>query len=128
MRNRTTLFALGMLFILAASAQARTHATVTAALDLSVLPRGKSGVIAVVTNVNPGLHAQSAKPLDPNLYPFSLKVDPNNSVELQLPIYPTGQISSMVCQTISVYIGRAIVFIPFTVKADAPVGPIRLSG
>ena len=48
------------------------RAKVEAAVDTSALRPGSDGVLAVVLDIKPGSHAQSAKPLDENLIALSV--------------------------------------------------------
>lgn len=116
-------------FLHSATAQARTSADVSAALNSSALRQGQDAMLAVVVDVHAGLHAQSHTPLDPTLIPFELTPDANTAVDFGSPVYPDGQIENYAALgKLSVYTGRAIVFVPLHVKSDAPPGNLTISG
>ena len=105
------------------------RAKVDAAVNTSALRAGSEGVLAVVLDIKRGFHAQSAKPLDENLIPLSVTPGKNPAVEFQAPIYPKGKIEEYpALGKLSVYDGRAIIYVPFKVKQDAPAGPLKLTG
>jgi thiol:disulfide interchange protein len=101
----------------------------TATLNLSAIPAGKSAVLAFVLDLKPGLHAQSHHPNIPDMIAFDVQLDPNPAIDASAAIYPADQIF-----TISglgpqpVYTGHVIVYVPFTVKPNAKLGSITLSG
>jgi thiol:disulfide interchange protein DsbD len=102
---------------------------VTATLNYDALQPGQQGVIAVVMEIGSGLHAQSHTPLDKNLIPFSVSVEPHPSVTLLPPAYPPEEIHDYAALgKVSVYTGRVIVYVPLEVKSDAAPGPVVLKG
>ena len=105
------------------------RATVSAALNVESLIAGEPAVLAVVIDVKSGFHAQSHKPLDENLIPFTLKIEPNPAIEVYEPVYPPGEVHEYkLLGKMSVYTGRAIAYVPLRVKSNAPAGSIKLTG
>jgi thiol:disulfide interchange protein DsbD len=127
---RLTLLFLGLMSMLTTStAAARTSADVTAALSATGLRPGDNATIAIVLTVHPGLHAQSHKPLDPNLIPLVVKLDPNSSVAFGDVVYPPGQMKVYPqLGAVNVYTDRVTIFVPATVAKDAPLGAVTISG
>jgi thiol:disulfide interchange protein DsbD len=124
------VFSLGLIFLPTTPAMAaRTSADVSAVLSTTALRPGDSAMMAVVINVHPGLHAQSHKPLDPNLIPLVVKLDPNPSATFGEIAYPPGQ-TTVYPQlgAVNVYTNRVVVFVPLSVAKDAAVGPTTISG
>lgn len=117
-----------ILLLLAALAQAQdSRATLTPVLNYKALQPGQQAVIAVVLDVRPGFHAQSNTPLSKYLikYEIAFAADPN--IEFGTPIYPTPTIEKYPkLGEVSVYTGKAITYIPITLKSSAPVGPLKL--
>jgi thiol:disulfide interchange protein len=130
MRNRIHLAVVLLLSVLwpAGLAWGRSSADVSSALNVSALRPGQTAMVAVVLDIHPGLHAQSHTPLDPSLIKLEVLPDANSEVDFGDPVYPPGQTETYPAGTMSVYTGRAIVFVPVKVKADAPVGPLTISG
>ncbi len=117
------------LFAQAALAQEAKRATVSAALNVSALRPGGEAVVAVVVDVAKGFHAQSHKPKDDLAIPLTIKLDKSDDVPAGEPIFPPGIDEDYPgVGTLSVYSGRTIVFVPYTVKADAKAGDATLSG
>jgi DsbC/DsbD-like thiol-disulfide interchange protein len=127
---RRLLAYVGLTLCLHASAMAQARqAAVSATLNYSALQPGQQEVIAVVVDIGPGLHAQSRTPLDKNLIPFEVTLESNPAVTV-LPIaYPPGDVHDYpALGKMSVYTGRAVVYVPLEVKSSAPIGPITLKG
>jgi len=105
------------------------RATVTSALNFSSLQPGQQAVIAVVLDIAPGLHAQSHTPLAANLIPLRVSVDANPAIKTLEEIYPEPKIEEYpALGKLSVYAGRAIVYVPIEVSRDATPGELKLSG
>jgi thiol:disulfide interchange protein DsbD len=93
------------------------------------LPAGQRAVIAVVVDIKSGFHAQSHTPLDENLIPFTLELQPSEQLEFHSPIFPPGQIENYpALGKLSVYTGRIIVYVPIDVKPNASQGAITVHG
>lgn len=126
------LLALVALLVLATpvAAQPKSRATLSTALNSTVLQPGEPAVLAVVVDVNPGHHAQSRTPLTDNLIRFDVKLDANPAITVGEPMYPAGEIHDygQPLGKLSVYEGRVIVYVPITVKPDAQPGPLKLTG
>ncbi len=125
------LVALLFICITASSALAAqpTTAPVETVLNLSALPQGKEAKLAVVVDVPEGLHAQSATPSQPNYIPFKVTMEPSAAVEFSPPIYPRGEDKNYPqLGALNVYTGRVVVIVPLKVKADAPLGDVKLEG
>lgn len=104
-------------------------AKVESAINTTALKPGGRGVLAVVLDIKPGYHAQSSKPLDENLIALAVTTEKNETVEFGVPVYPPGKIETYpALGKLSVYDGRVIVYVPFSVKADAKEGPVKLAG
>lgn len=106
----------------------RQRADLTTKLNFDRLQPAQQAVVAVVLDIQPGFHAQSHQPLDENLIAFRVTLQ-SEHVEVFEPVYPQAIIKEYpALGRISVYDGRAITYIPIQVKADAPPGPIELTG
>jgi len=104
-------------------------ANYVAKLNASALQMNQTAVVAVVVDIAPGLHAQSHQPLDPNLIPLSVAMDPNSAVDFLAAVYPPGTIKTFFgLGPQSVYTDRVIIYVPLRVKSDAALGDITLSG
>ena len=112
------------------AAQPKSRAKLSTAINTTVLQPGKSAIVAVVVDVDPGHHAQSRTPLTENLIRFDVKLDAHPAITAGEPVYPEGIIHDYgpPLNKLSVYEGKVVVFIPITVKPDAPVGPTKLTG
>ena len=86
----TFLTLLTLVFAQSASALPVT-ATYSASLSESALSAGQNAAAAIVLDVTPGLHIQSHEPLDPNLIPFNVSIDPNPNLDFLDPIYPAPE-------------------------------------
>ena len=100
-----------------------------AAVNYTSLRAGTKAFAAVVVEIKEGLHAQSHTPLDELYIKYVVKPDANPSMAFGEPKYPPGQVENYpALGKLSVYTGRVVTFIPLTVKADAKLGPIELTG
>jgi thiol:disulfide interchange protein len=105
------------------------YADASTAMNSTALHPGDKGVIAVVFDVADGFHAQSHTPHDENLIPCNVTPEDNPAVTWLDPVYPPGKDESYPqLGVVSVYTGRTIFYLPFTVKPDAPAGALKLSG
>src|SRR5580692_2560370 len=110
-------------------AVAAPGAAITAVLNETALHSGDQATVAVIVDVNPGLHAQSHKPLDPNLIPLVVKLDANPMAMLSEPIYPAGKMEMFAALgEVSVYTGQIVVLMPVTISSSAPLGKFSISG
>ncbi|HEV2292348.1 MAG TPA: thioredoxin family protein [Tepidisphaeraceae bacterium] len=123
------LFAL-LVLVAPASAQPKSRAKLSTALNTTALQPGEPAVVAIVVDVDPGHHAQSRTPLTDNLIRFDVKLDENPAITVGEPIYPPGEIHDygQPLGKLSVYEGKVIVFVPIRVKPDAEPGPLKLTG
>lgn len=118
-----------LLLAVPASAQPKSRAKLSTALNTTALHPGQSGVVAIVVDVDEGLHAQSRTPLADNLIRFDVKFDPNPALTIGEPIFPPGEIHEYpALGKMSVYTGRVIVYVPVTVNSDAQPGALKLTG
>src|SRR5689334_18390128 len=114
------LLLLSMIASISARAQTK-YADVSSALNSTALQPGGQGVIAVVLDVKEGFHAQSHTPYKENLFACRVKLEENPAVEIFEPIYPPGKDETYPeLGLVSVYTGRTIIYIPITIKPDAP--------
>ena len=99
-------------------------------LNVSALRPGDSAMLAVEVEIKPGLHAQSNTPSQPALKKYDLVPDPHPAVEFGQPIFPKGEDHDygQPLGVLNVYTGTVVVHVPFTVKTDAPLGDITLTG
>ena len=117
---------LGLMGLAGAGPQTATY---FAKLNASALPAGQTAVLAIVTDIAPGLHAQSHAPLESYLIKFEVTPDPNPAVEFLDPIYPPGTLENFPgLGQQSVYTGRVIVYVPMRIKSNAPLGDTTISG
>src|SRR3954469_21582476 len=116
----------------ARAAKAEKQGEVTkAVLDVSALRPGKSATVAVVFDIKPGFHAQSAtaREIDESLIPFTAKATKNDAMSFGDPVFPPGKIIPFqVPSQLSVYEGQVVVRIPVKVNTDAPLGPTKIAG
>lgn len=113
----------------AANVSADSRASVAAHVNFDRVQPGQQAVVAIVLDIQEGFHAQSNKPIQDFLIPFSLTAlaaEPGTAFE---PIYPEGHIENYPALVmpgdkgdLSVYTGRAITYIPVEVAADAKPG------
>jgi thiol:disulfide interchange protein len=98
-------------------------------LSTSALQTNQTAVLAIVTDVAPGLHTQSHEPLTEDFIKFDVTVDPNPSLEFLPAIFPKGIIVNFPeLGNQSIYKGRVIVYVPIHVKAGAHPDKIAISG
>jgi thiol:disulfide interchange protein len=113
----------------AGAAGAMQTAQYFAELSSSALPAGQTAVLAVVTDIKPGLHAQSHTPLTEGLIPFNVSIDPNPALEFLDPVYPKPQTMNFPgLGNESVYTGRVIVYIPIRIKSGANPADLSITG
>lgn len=111
------------------AAIAAPGAVVSAVLNKTAMHPGDQATIAVIVDVNPELHAQSHRPLDPNLIPLVVKLDANPMATAGEPIYPAGKIEMFAALgQVSVYTGRTVVMVPVTISSGASLGKFSISG
>jgi thiol:disulfide interchange protein len=130
---RLSLVAVVLAFLLPAPAlhaQPKERAKITkTAFDRTAYHPGDKGMVAIVLDIPDGFHAQSHKPLDENLVKFEVRATKSDAVTFGEPVYPPGQVETYgALGKLSVYTLSVVVMVPFEVKADAPVGPLKLSG
>jgi hypothetical protein len=123
-----------MVVLLVASLSSMTNAAsqaeLSTALNTSALqPEKRAAAAVVVLDIAEGFHAQSHTPSKPEYIKFDVKMTPNPAVEFGEPVFPPGEDHTYAALgELNVYTGRVIVYVPLTVKADAPPGPITLKG
>ncbi|HEX8520985.1 MAG TPA: cytochrome c biogenesis protein CcdA [Tepidisphaeraceae bacterium] len=117
-------------FALTARAQLRMPtADVSAALNYQSLPPSQQAVVAVAIDIPAGFHAQSHTPLDKQFIALDVTINPNQAIEAYAPIYPSPQIKKYpALGELSVYEGKAIIYIPVQVKKEAQPGPLKIDG
>ena len=112
-----------------AFARQQDLARASATLNQSALRPGDEAVLAVVVDVQDGYHSQSHKPLDANLIPFAVTLDPGGAVEAGAPLYAEGQVEDYpALGRLSVYTQRVVTYVPIRVRPDANPGDVKLSG
>src|SRR5271170_6512832 len=123
-------YTLGIFALLLFANTARAaSADVSAVLDKTALHPGDKSTVAVIVDVNPGLHAQSHTPLDSSLIPLVVKMDDNAMVAMGEVIYPPAQIKTFPeLGQVSVYTGQTVILVPVTVNGSAPLGQLTISG
>jgi suppressor for copper-sensitivity B len=122
-------FVAALILAAPASAQPKPRAKLSTALNVTALQPAKPAVLAVVVDVDQGLHAQSRTPLTDNLIRFDVKLDANPAVTLGEPVFPEGEIHEYpALGKLSVYTGRVVVYVPITLKPDVQPGPVKLTG
>ncbi len=104
-------------------------AEVSAEINVKSAPAGGKAVIAVIVDVPAGLHSQSHTPSAPNYIPFKVTMDANPAVVWSEPVYPPGKDQNYKgLGALNVYTGRAIVYVPVQIQANAPSGALKLTG
>lgn len=99
------------------------------AVNLTGVHPGQKAMAAVELEIKEGFHAQSRTPLAEELIEFEINLDENDAVTFGEPVFPEGHIENYpVLGRVSVYTGKVVVRVPFEVKADAPPGPLKISG
>lgn len=103
--------------------------TVEAKLNFDALHPGQQATVAVVVDIPSGLHAQSNTPTSPDYVALVVTPDKLSHV-LSLPVrYPQGEnVTYPELGDLNVYSGRVMAYVPIEVQADAPPGPIKISG
>jgi thiol:disulfide interchange protein DsbD len=128
------LLPLLLLAALAPAARAQPNSpkpAVSCTLNTKELIPGGQAVLAVIADVPPGFHAQSAKPLDEFAVPFVVALDNvPKGLTTRPVVYPLGVEKTFATQgKLSIYEGRAIAYIPLVLDADLPVGStVHLTG
>lgn len=90
---------------------------------------GANVTAAAVVDVLPGFHAQSHKPLEDFLVPFTVRFDAAPGMTFGEAQYPPGKIKEYpALGKLSVYDGRVIVRVPIQVASDAKPGDVALRG
>lgn len=106
-----------------------SRATVWAAIDSDSLHPGQQALVAVVIDIKQGFHAQSHTPFDENLIRLEVSMGSADAVEFAAPQYPPGEIVEYATLgRLSVYGGRTVVYVPFTVSPSASPGPLQFDG
>ncbi len=107
---------------------AAPKAAVSVSLSGSSFAPGDRGAIAVAVDVPAGLHAQSHTPLEDSLIPLVVKLKSNPALTPDDAVYPSPTIEEYpVLGKVSVYTGRVLIYVPFTVQAGA-AGVVKVSG
>ncbi|MDB5295111.1 MAG: hypothetical protein JWO31_1094 [Phycisphaerales bacterium] len=106
----------------------RAEVTATG-LSVTALKPGASAEAAVVLEIKPGYHSQSAEPLEKNLIAFTVTVEPPAGVTAGKPVFPAGHVKEYpLLGKLSVYDGRVVVRVPLQVAADAKPGDVTIAG
>lgn len=109
-----------------AAAQPADLATSRAVLSQSALRQGDTAVIAIVTDIKPGYHAQSNKPTNEDFIAFSVEPQASDHVVFGQPVFPKGIDKTYpALGALNIYDGRVVVYVPVRVKSTAP-GPAKL--
>jgi len=112
----------------AAVAQPTDLAQSRAVLSQSALREGDNAVLAIVVDIKPGYHAQSATPTDANYIAFEWAVEPNDKLLIGKPIYPKGHDQNYpALGDLNVYDGKVVVYVPLQVKRGA-TGDVAIKG
>ena len=126
-KRKTIGLVLGVLLCLQLGAEKSTD--ISAVLSVMPLHPGDKAMVAVIVDVNPGLHAQSNKPLDDSLIPMIVKMNANPVVSSGDVIYPPPQLKTYPeLGQVSIYTGHTVILVPVTVSATAPLGATTISG
>src|SRR5205085_9063522 len=77
-----------------------------------------------------GFHAQSHTPSKEEYIKFELKMDKDPAVTFGEPVYPKGkdEFYPNLNDTLNVYTGRVVIYVPIELKSDAKPGAIKLKG
>jgi thiol:disulfide interchange protein DsbD len=102
-------------------------AEVSAALNVEALQPGQQAVLAVVIDVEPGHYVQAHEQTEPALIPLAVEAVLPAGVTAGEPQYPIGIEKTQLSLTAYAHFGRAVVYVPLTVSADAQPGPIEVS-
>ena len=106
------------------------RATVTAAANFTRVQPGQQLVVAVTLDVAPGLHAQSNTPLEKQYIPTVLRKLTVSAGRAFEPTYPPGEVKNYPNFAVpgggngdlSVYGGKAVIYVPVQVADDAAAG------
>src|ERR1041385_1701498 len=98
-------------------------------LSTNALQPGHPAALALVIDIKGGYHAQSHNPLDPNLIPFEVRLEPNPALDFGPIQYPTGKIEQYkALGKLSVYTGQTIIYVPLAPKTSAALGSLKIKG
>jgi thiol:disulfide interchange protein len=101
---------------------------VQTALNQSALRPGDQALAAVVLDIAPGFHVQSHTPTPENIATV-LQVQSAGPLVSGEPVYPPGIHKNYpALGELNVYSGRAIIYLPVSVPADAQPGPVTIAG
>jgi hypothetical protein len=111
-----------------------SHLVATVQADRKPFVAGSDATIAVIVDVDPEWHLQSAVPLSPLFIPATLKIPAVQGLSFGQPRWPVGKEVSIpeiagFGSKASVYAERITILIPVTVEKDAAAGvrTIRLT-
>ncbi|MCS6885269.1 MAG: protein-disulfide reductase DsbD family protein [Acidobacteriota bacterium] len=90
--------------------------------------RGGSFEVAVVLDIDPKFHINSAKPLDENLIPTKVELLETSGFKFSPPSYPKGTLQkfSFSDQSLSVYHGRVIIRLSGNAAKNVELGQKKL--
>ena len=118
-----------LLALAPAVASAAGQATVSATAEPATAKPGEVVTVHVVVDIDPKYHAQSHTPSEPTYIPLTVKPDANPAATFADAKYPAGTDHDYPgLGKLNVYTGRVTIDLPATIKADAPAGPLTLSG
>lgn len=105
-------------------------ATVTAAARPATVARGGKGVLLVTVVVSPHFHINAHKPNDPDLIPTAFMGTGAAGIALGAAKYPAPKTIKVSYEKLpmTVYQGRAVIAVPFTVANAAKPGRVTLLG
>ncbi len=89
---------------------------------------GDSGVIAVTFTTAPGHRVMSHEPSRPEYFALDVAFATKDGLKLEQPLYPPSQIALTAGDNVSVYAGKFVVRVPFTVAAAAAADRLELRG
>ena len=128
MKRRLLMTLLALLMGLPAFAQEQPKVRVSAVLNTSALRPGDRAVAAIIFDIDKRFHTQSHQPTEDNV-PTIVTVRPAADIEYGEPVYPPGELKEYpALGKLSVYSGRAVVYVPVKVKGDAALGPVKIAG
>ena len=124
--------AITLLFAIGANAQygAPKVATVTAVSEPAAVAPGGKGVLLVTMNVKPGFHVNANKPNDPAYIATVFSGRSGHGITYGTAHYPTARpVKVSYSPTpLLVYVGRAVIAVPYTVAKTAKPGKAALAG
>ena len=85
-----------------------------------------TGSIAMTFIAAPGYHVMSATPTRSEFFALRVHVRDRGPVHVDKPLYPSEQFATSAGDRVSVYTGKFVVAVPFTVDANAPPGLVEL--